>query len=496
MTAQMTVDGDRLNELLGRVIGDIGATTTAGGVVVGHRLGLYGALARGGPATPEELAARTDTDARYVAEWLRGQAAGGYVEYDPATGRFSLTPEQAFALADPDGPLYLPGAFVLALGALRAEPRITEAFRTGAGIGWHEHDDDVVPRLRAVLPARLRRQPGRRRGSRRSTGVEEKLAAGARVADVGCGLGASTVLIAQAFPEVSVVGSDYHDGSIELARKRAADAGVADRVTFEVASAQTFAGSGYDLVTTFDCLHDMGDPLGAARRIRDARRRRRHLDGRRAPRGRPRRGQPQPGRPCLLRVLDVPLRTQRPLPARRLQPRRPGRRGRRAADRDRRRVHPVPAGGRDAVQQRLRGTTVVEEEGHAGTTAGHRRSDRTGRGARRVRGVRAPGRDRRRGAPDARAADLVGDRAHAAVEVPGARARPAVPGGHRRGPGQRRRGPAEGAGRLRGPRARRGRRRRDGRRRRRPGGARRAVDGRAARAAARGVVPGRAPPAS
>ena len=139
-TPQM--DPDRLDALLGRVIGDLGATTTAGGVVVGHRLGLYTALAQGA-ATPDELAGRTGTDPRYVAEWLAGQAAGGYVEYDPATGAFHLTPEQAFALADPAGPLYLPGAFVLALGALRAEPRITEAFRTGAGMGWHEHDDDV-----------------------------------------------------------------------------------------------------------------------------------------------------------------------------------------------------------------------------------------------------------------------------------------------------------------------------------------------------------------
>jgi SAM-dependent methyltransferase len=269
MTNKVAVDGDRLNELLGRVIGDLGATTTAGGVVVGHRLGLYGALARGGPATPEDLAARTDTDARYVAEWLAGQAAGGYVEYDPPTGRFSMTTEQAFALADPDGPLYLPGAFVFALGALRAEPRITEAFRSGGGMGWHEHDDDVV------LGCELLFRPGYVANLVAAwipalDGVEDKLRRGGRVADVGCGVGASSVLLAQAFPEVRVSGSDYHAGSVELAHKRAADAGVAERVTFEVASAQTFAGSGYDLVATFDSLHDMGDPLGAARRIRAA----------------------------------------------------------------------------------------------------------------------------------------------------------------------------------------------------------------------------------
>ena len=224
MTAQMAVDGDRLNELLGRVIGDLGATTTAGGVVVGHRLGLYGALARGGPATPEDLAARTDTDARYVAEWLAGQAAGGYVEYDPPTGLFSMTPEQAFALADPDGPLYLPGAFVFALGALRAEPRITEAFRTGAGMGWHEHDDDIV------LGCELLFRPGYVANLVAAwipalDGVEDKLRRGGRVADVGCGVGASSVLLAQAFPEVRVSGSDYHAGSVELAHKRAAPSG-------------------------------------------------------------------------------------------------------------------------------------------------------------------------------------------------------------------------------------------------------------------------------
>jgi len=269
MTDQMpAVDEGRLNELLGRVIGDLGATATAGAVVVGHRLGLYGALARG-PATPEELAARTDTDTRYVTEWLAGQAAGGYVAYDPSTGLFSMTPEQAFALADPSGPLYLPGAFVLALGALRAEPRITEAFRSGAGVGWHEHDDDVF------LGCELLFRPGYVANLLSAwlpalDGVEDTLRRGGRVADVGCGLGASAVLIAQAFPEATVSGSDYHEASIELARKRAADAGVAHRVTFEAAAASGFSGTGYDLVATFDSLHDMGDPLGAARHIRAA----------------------------------------------------------------------------------------------------------------------------------------------------------------------------------------------------------------------------------
>ena len=264
----MTVDQDRLAAFLGRFVGDLGATIAAGGIVVGHRLGLYRALADG-PATPEELAVRTGTDPRYVAEWLRGQAAGGYVEHDADGERYALTAEQAFALTDPDGPLYLPGAFVLALGTLRAEPQITEAFRTGAGVGWHEHDDDVPlgcemffrpGYLANLVPAWIPALDG----------VADKLEAGARVADVGCGLGASTVLLAQAFPNSLFSGSDYHRGSVERARKRAADAGVEDRTTFEVATAQDFPGLGFDLVATFDCLHDMGDPAAAARHVREA----------------------------------------------------------------------------------------------------------------------------------------------------------------------------------------------------------------------------------
>jgi len=264
----MTIDQDKLGELLGRFVSDLGATGAAGNVVVGHRLGLYRSLAEG-PATAEELARRTGTDPRYVAEWLRGQAAGGYVSCDPAAEQFSLTEEQAFALADPDGALYLPGAFLLALGALRAESQITDAFRTGAGMGWHEHHEDVFSGCEMFF------RPGYVANLVSSwipalEGVAGKLAAGGRVADVGCGHGASTVLLAQAYPKAAVLGSDYHQASVDMARKRAAEAGVADRARFEVASAQTFSGTGYDLVATFDCLHDMGDPVGAARHIRQA----------------------------------------------------------------------------------------------------------------------------------------------------------------------------------------------------------------------------------
>jgi 2-polyprenyl-3-methyl-5-hydroxy-6-metoxy-1,4-benzoquinol methylase len=264
----MAIDEDKVNEMLHRFVGDLGATITAGSVVVGHNLGLYQALAQG-PATPGELAERTQTNERYLTEWLRGQAAGGYVTCDPATEAYSLTEEQAFVLANPDGAVYAPGAFVLALGSLRAEPRITEAVRTGAGMGWHEHDHGVFSGCEQFF------RPGYIANLVPSwipalDGVVDKLRAGAKVADVGCGLGASSVLLAKEFPGSNVTGSDYHEGSIELARKRAADAGVADRTSFEVASAQTFSGQGYALVTTFDCLHDMGNPLAAASHIRQA----------------------------------------------------------------------------------------------------------------------------------------------------------------------------------------------------------------------------------
>ena len=262
------MDEDKLNAMLGRFVTDLGATMAAGNVVVGHRLGLYRALA-GEPTSSDDLARRTECDPRYVAEWLRGQAAGGYVDYDPATDSYSLSEEQAFVLTNPDGAVYAPGAFVLALGALRAEQRVADAFRSGAGIGWHEHDDDVFVGCEQFF------RPGYLANLTSSWipamgGVEAKLNAGARVVDVGCGLGASTILLAQTYPASTLVGCDYHDGSIEAAAKRAADAGVAERISFEVASAQTFAGTGYDLVTTFDCLHDMGDPAGAATHIRQS----------------------------------------------------------------------------------------------------------------------------------------------------------------------------------------------------------------------------------
>ncbi|HET8588375.1 MAG TPA: class I SAM-dependent methyltransferase [Nakamurella sp.] len=264
----MAIDNDKLMAFVGQFAGDLGATVAAGNVVLGDRLGLYQALAQG-PATGAELADRTGTNTRYVTEWLRGQAAGGYIEYDPATDRYWMTEEKAFALTDPDGPLYLPGAFELALGTLAAVPRLQQAFTSGAGMGWHEHDDQVFSGCEKFF------RPGYLAHLTTEwipalDGAADRLQRGGKVADVGCGHGASTVLMAQAYPAATFNGSDYHDGSIAQASKRAASAGVADRVSFEVATAQTFSGTGYSLVTTFDCLHDMGDPLGAARHIRAA----------------------------------------------------------------------------------------------------------------------------------------------------------------------------------------------------------------------------------
>ncbi len=261
----MAIDMDKLNAFIGQFVGDLGAAVHAGMVVIGERLGLYKALAAG-PLTSAELAARTQTDERYVREWLASQAAGGYVTYDEKSNKFSLSEEQAFALAKEDSPAYLPGAFQLALGSLAAVPRIAESFRTGAGMGWHEHDDGVFHGCERFF------RPGYAANLVNSwipalQDVKQKLEAGARVADVGCGKGASTMLMAKAFPKSRFYGFDYHDKSIEAARESARWEGVADRVTFEVAKAKEFPGREYDFVAVFDCLHDMGDPVGAAAHV-------------------------------------------------------------------------------------------------------------------------------------------------------------------------------------------------------------------------------------
>jgi 2-polyprenyl-3-methyl-5-hydroxy-6-metoxy-1,4-benzoquinol methylase len=257
---------DRLNELLGRAVVDFGATFHAALVRIGDKLGLYRALADTGPQSPAELAERTGTAERYVREWLCNQAAGGYVMYDPRTGKFHLSEEQAFALADESSPAFLPGAFQCALAAIKAEERLAERFKSGKGLGWHEHDPELfVGTERFFRPSYAANLISSWIPS--LEGVEEKLTKGARVADVGCGLGASTILMAGSYPKSEFIGFDYHDKSIETAKQRARAVGMSDRTRFEVAKAKEYPGSGYDLVTFFDCLHDMGDPKGASSHV-------------------------------------------------------------------------------------------------------------------------------------------------------------------------------------------------------------------------------------
>jgi len=268
-TAQIpALDMNKLNAFIGQFVTDLGAAVHTGMVVIGEKLGLYKALA-GDPMSSAQLAAKTKTDERYLREWLASQAAGGYITYDEKIDKFSLSEVQAFTLADEDSPAYLPGAFELALGSLAAVPRIAESFRTGAGMGWHEHADGVFHGCEKFF------RPGYAANLVTSwipalSDVREKLEAGARVADVGCGKGASTLLMAKAFPNSRFFGFDYHDKSIEAAREAAKRNGVAERVTFDVSKAKDFPGKDYDFIAVFDCLHDMGDPIGAAAHVRQS----------------------------------------------------------------------------------------------------------------------------------------------------------------------------------------------------------------------------------
>ena len=263
------IDMEQLHQFVGKALVDFGATFHAACVLIGDKLGLYKGLAAGGPQTSAELAQRTGTHERYVREWLWSQAAGGYVTYDPATSRYSLDALQAFTMADETSPAFLPGAFQVALAAVKAAPRLVEAFRTGKGIGWHEHDPELFVGTERFF------RPGYAANLVNSwipalEGVDEKLRRGARVADIGCGLGASTILMAQSYPKSEFIGFDYHGGSVELARERARQAGIPDRVKFDVAMAKDFPGKNYDFVTFFDCLHDMGDPVGASAHVRQS----------------------------------------------------------------------------------------------------------------------------------------------------------------------------------------------------------------------------------
>jgi SAM-dependent methyltransferase len=260
------IDEARLEAFMGQAVTDLGAVISAPLILIGEKLGLYKAMAGAGPLSSGEVAERSGAAERYVREWLRNQAAGGYVTYDAETDCYTLPDEHALALADEDSPFYILGAYDLIASLYADEDRIREAFRSGDGMGWHEHDNRLFRGTERFF------RPGYR-GHLVSEwipaleGVQDKLERGAKVADIGCGHGASTIIMAEAFPNSQFFGFDYHEASIERARRAAEEAGVGDRITFAVASAKDYPGSGYDLVCVFDCLHDMGDPVGASAHI-------------------------------------------------------------------------------------------------------------------------------------------------------------------------------------------------------------------------------------
>jgi 2-polyprenyl-3-methyl-5-hydroxy-6-metoxy-1,4-benzoquinol methylase len=269
MQTRTAVDEERLERFLGQAVTDMGAALNGALVLIGGELGLWRSLAGAGPLSADEIAERSGVAERYVREWCSAQAASGYLEYDSDDDTFMLPPEQAMAFADEDSPVYLLGGYHLISSVFKDRAPITERMRAGEGFGWHEHDPELFmgteqffrPGYRAHLVAEW--IPALET-------VEDKLRTGAKVADLGCGHGISTVLMAQAYPQSSFYGFDYHDASIERARQIAETEGVSANTTFEVASAKDFPGGGYDLVCFFDCLHDMGDPVGAMRHVREA----------------------------------------------------------------------------------------------------------------------------------------------------------------------------------------------------------------------------------
>lgn len=264
----MTIDHDKLNAFMGKFVTDMGATAHAATVLTGEKLGLYKAMAKHGPMTSAEMAKNTGYAERYVREWLNAQAASGYCEYDPNTKKFHLTPEQAYALADETSAAYIPGAYHVLTAIFNDEPKVCEAFKSGKGIGWHEHHHGLFEGTAKFF------RPGYAANLVSNwlpalEGVVPKLEKGAKIADVGCGYGITTVLMGQRFPNSEVVGYDIHAPSIEAAKKEAKAAGVKN-VRFEVAASKDFPGRDFDLVTFFDCLHDMGDPVGASAHVHNA----------------------------------------------------------------------------------------------------------------------------------------------------------------------------------------------------------------------------------
>jgi 2-polyprenyl-3-methyl-5-hydroxy-6-metoxy-1,4-benzoquinol methylase len=266
----MAVNPEKLNAFLGKFLGDVGAAIHGPSVLIGEQLGLYKALAASAePLTSGGLAEKAGIPERYAREWLAGQAASGFVEYDAGTGRFFMTPEQAFALTVEDNPVYIPGVYYTIASVYRDERRIAEAIKSGKGLGWHEHHNDLfIGTKKFFRPGYLANLVSSWLPS--LEGVVPKLTAGAKVADVGCGLGASTIIMAKAFPKSKFIGYDYHLESIEWAQNDALTAGVSANTDFEVSSAKEFRGNDYDLVCFFDCLHDMGDPVGAVKHVRQA----------------------------------------------------------------------------------------------------------------------------------------------------------------------------------------------------------------------------------
>jgi SAM-dependent methyltransferase len=259
------INEDKMHQFLGKVVGDFGASLSSSLAYIGQKLGLYKTLAANGPLTAAELAEKTNTNERYVREWLVNQASGGYVDYDAASGRYSLTPEQAVALTEEQSPFYVGGGFFVIKAMTQAVERIESYFRDGGGMLWGEHHPDLfIGTERFFRPGYTAHLVSTWIPS--LAGVEEKLKAGAKVADVGCGHGASTIIMAKAYPNSEFWAFDNHEASVEYAKRAVQDAGVGDRVHVEVANAQTIPDNQYDLVAFFDCLHDMGDPVGACRR--------------------------------------------------------------------------------------------------------------------------------------------------------------------------------------------------------------------------------------